>query len=63
MHYSLGYKFALDGMNDFHCGFEFYRTHVVTDVRTSTNAWQSSLGELQSLHVDYLVLYKASHRE
>ena len=30
MDYSLSYyKLALDGMNDFHCGFEFYRTHVV----------------------------------
>ena len=29
MDYSFSYyKFALDGMNAFHCGFEFYRTHV-----------------------------------
>ena len=31
MHYSRRYyKFALDGMNAYHCGFEFYRIHVVT---------------------------------
>ena len=42
MHYN---KFALDGMNAFHCGFEFYRTHVV-HVPTSTKAWQSSLASI-----------------